>query len=113
MEHLILKLNNDGNPFASTRNYNKLVNKPTINGQEISGDVTSEGLHIVVQKTVEEWAADPEYIPVAGEICLFLGTNNIKIGDGTTAINELPYVSAEFNTLRDDGDGLFVSSINV
>lgn len=113
MGRLTLELRAGGSPCASTRNYNKLVNKPTVNGIELAGILSLEDLHIVSEKTESEWGDMPDYCPAVGEICYYTDTTRIKVGDGETAISDLPYLSAEFNTMRDDGDGLFVSSLNL
>lgn len=113
MGRLTLELRTGGSPCASTRNYDKLANKPMINGVELAGVLSLEDLHIVSEKTESEWAGIPDYCPAAGEICFYSDTSRIKVGDGVTAISELSYLSAEFNTLRDDGTGLFVSSLSL
>lgn len=45
--------------------------------------------------TQAEWEANSTFVPLRGEICVFLmtdGTTNMKIGDGTTTIANLPFV---------------------
>ena len=111
MDRLTLKLNTGGNPCASTRTYDKLFNKPRINGVELMGEITLGDLHIASADTEAGWEENSAYIPGRGEVCAYTDTARIKIGDGETPISELPYVNAEYNTLRDDGDGLYVSSI--
>lgn len=34
-------------PFTGVEDYNQLVNKPSINGVELKGDLTTEDLHII------------------------------------------------------------------
>lgn len=78
-----------------TRNYNNLGNKPQINGVTLAGSRTAAELYIVSENTAEGWAAEPAYLPKAGEICLYTDTGRIKIGDGTVAIADLPYIGQE------------------
>ena len=76
-----------------TKNYENLTNKPQINGVTLDGDQTSADLHIVSENTEAGWDEMPDYVPKHGEICLYTDTNQIKIGDGTVPIIDLPYVN--------------------
>lgn len=88
--------------------YNKLRNKPTINGVELSGDMTSQDLSIVSENTTAGWNSNPQYLPKAGEICIYtdyatiqddMGNDivcpGIKIGDGNSYLIDIPFVGTE------------------
>lgn len=81
-------------------NYNRLTNKPTINGVIVSGNLTLQDLKIVSENTTSGWNATPDYIPKAGEICIYTDHAviddvvyyGIKIGDGLAYLIDLPFV---------------------
>lgn len=88
--------------------YERLVNKPRINGVELVGAKTSQDLHIVSENTTAGWNADPHYLPKQGEICVYLDYEivqddmgntltypGIKIGDGNSYLIDMPFVGAE------------------
>lgn len=94
--------------MASTGDYSSLINKPSINGVELSGDVTSQDLYIVSENTTAGWNENPLYLPKAGEICVYtdymtvqddMGNDvtypGIKIGDGNAYLIDMPFVGAE------------------
>lgn len=91
-----------GNAVSGTRDYNRLVNKPTINGVELTGHQTSESLYIVSENTVSGWAQTPTYVPKKGEIILYTDYAQddqenplpaIKMGDGSAFVADLPFVN--------------------
>ena len=97
-----------GNAVSSTKDYNRLINKPSINGTELIGDLTLSSLRIVSENTVEGWAQTPTYVPKQGEIVLYTNYAQddqgnplpaIKIGDGSAYIADLPFVNDD---LRND-----------
>lgn len=80
------------NAYTGTTNYNKLSNKPSINGVVLIGDKTSVDLNIVSENTETGWAGTPTYVPKNGEICLYTDTGKIKIGDGSVCLVDLPFI---------------------
>lgn len=85
--------------------YNRLVNKPSINGVELSGDKSAQDLYIVSENTTAGWNENPLYLPKAGEICVYtdrttvvddqgheITFSGIKIGDGNAYLIDLPFV---------------------
>ena len=80
-------------PSAGTSDYERLKNKPSINGVVLSGDKTSVDLKIVSENTTDGWNENPLYVPKRGEVCLYTDTNRIKIGDGSVCIVDLPYIN--------------------
>lgn len=83
------------NGSAGTRNYERLLNKPSINGTVLLGNQTSADLNIVSENTEAGWAQMPDYIPRNGEICYYSDTVKIKIGDGVVCLVDLPYVCSD------------------
>lgn len=88
--------------------YERLVHKPSINGVELSGNKTSQDLFIVSENTTAGWNDLPQYLPKAGEICIYtdyktirddLGNDivypGIKVGDGNAYLIDMPFVGAE------------------
>lgn len=88
-------------------NYNGAINKPQINGVELIGDKNLADLNIVSENTTAGWNSNPQYLPKAGEICIYtdavivtddLGNTiaypDIKIGDGNTYLIDKPFVTA-------------------
>ena len=72
----------------------------------------SEKADIVSENTSSGWANKPGYVPKKGELCLYVDSSTLKIGDGSTQIADLPFIkdcripalTNEENTfLRDDG----------
>jgi hypothetical protein len=78
--------------YAGTTDYEKLKNKPSINGVVLIGDKTSVDLNIVSENTESGWAGTPTYVPKNGEICLYTDTGKIKIGDGSVCLVDLPFI---------------------
>lgn len=88
------------------KNYDNLINKPQINGVELSGNKSSSALHIVSENTTAGWNGNPGYLPKKGEIVVYtdyivrqddLGRDitypGIKIGDGNAYLIDLPFVN--------------------
>lgn len=93
---------------SATTDYNALLNKPSINGVELSGNKTSQDLFIVSENTTSGWNSMPSYIPKRGEICIYtdyatiqddMGNDivcpGIKVGDGNAYLIDMPFVGAE------------------
>lgn len=85
-------------PVSSPTDYSRLLNKPKINGVTVNGDLVSADLRIVSENTTAGWNADPTYIPLSGEIVIYTDVNNIKIGDGTVPVIDLPFVNQQTYT---------------
>jgi len=88
--------------------YDRLDNKPQINGVELGGNKTSQDLFIVSENTTAGWNSDPLYLPKSGEICIYtdhatvqddLGNTivcpGIKVGDGNSYLIDMPFVGTE------------------
>lgn len=93
---------------VTTGNYNDLINKPRINGVELSGNKTAQDLFLVSENTTDGWNSEPQYLPKAGEICIYtdyatiqdaLGNDitvpGVKIGDGNAYLIDMPFVGDE------------------
>lgn len=50
---------------------------------------------IVSSNTSNGWANKQGYIPKKGEFCLYVDSNTLKIGDGSTPIADLPFIKDE------------------
>lgn len=95
------------------KDYSHLDNKPSINGVELSGDMSAQDLYIVSENTTSGWNSNPQYLPKKGEICIYtdhyrmqddMGNElvypAIKIGDGNAYLIDLPFVG--------DGDRYYI-----
>lgn len=78
---------------GGTSDYERLRNKPQINGITLQGNQLSSDLHIVSENTEYGWEQMPDYVPKTGEICVYTDTSKIKIGDGIVPIVDLPYIT--------------------
>ncbi len=88
---------------GGTRDYNRLNNRPQINGITLAGDQTFVDLGLVSENTAGGWNSMPQYVPRHGEICLYNDTGQIKIGDGSTPIADLPFIGeADIQTVREE-----------
>lgn len=96
---------------VGTTNYNKLANRPQINGYTLAGNMTSTDLQIVSENTTAGWAADPLYVPKRGEICIYIDHStytddqgntmtapDMKVGDGSVPVVDLPFVGDGFRS---------------
>ena len=85
-------------------NYENLINKPRINGVELVGNMSTQDLGIVSENTTAGWNDNPQYLPKAGEICVYTDHitvqddqghdvvfPGIKIGDGNSFLIDLPF----------------------
>lgn len=91
-----------------TGDYNVLINKPQINGVELTGNKSSQDLFLVSENTTAGWNSNPQYLPKQGEICIYtdylvvqddMGNDvtypAIKIGDGNSYLIDMPFVGDE------------------
>ena len=64
----------------------------------------------VKKDTSENWDKAKNFIPKENEVIIYtdLGSNVIKIGDGKTLLNELPFVSQNFYSI--DGTTLIITT---
>ena len=64
----------------------------------------------VKKDTSENWDKAKNFIPRENEVIVYtdLGSNVIKIGDGKTLLNELPFVSQNFYSI--DGTTLIITT---
>lgn len=86
-------------------NYERLINKPSINGVELRGNKSSNDLGIpaIYYGTTEEWNSHIEIISEHGALYIYtdykvesdISFPAIKIGDGTTYLIDLPFVTAD------------------
>lgn len=100
--------------------YNKLFNKPVINGQTIEGDLllSQLGLRAIYYDTTASWNAQPGIVSEEGALYIYndykviedevgnrINVPGIRIGDGTTYLIDLPFLS-------DNSVDVFYSHIN-
>ena len=85
------------------KSYNRLDDKPQVNGEELIGNKSSEELHIAAVKTTAQWAELTTLVSVKGEVYVYSDyatdeNNNpipaIKVGDGLAYVVDLPFVTA-------------------
>lgn len=86
------------------KDYNNLINKPSINGHELIGDKTAADLDLVDIGTTEHWNSQLSFIPKAGEIVIYsdyateivdgktVDIPAFKVGDGMSYCVDLPFV---------------------
>ena len=87
---------------GGTKDYNRLINRPQINSVTLSGNQTPADLGLMSENTAAGWAVMPDYVPKAGEICLYSDAAKIKIGDGSAFIADLPFIGEQdIQTLRE------------
>ena len=98
------KLNLSMQSGSGTTNYNRLANRPQINGITLSGNQTVADLRIVSEDTTAGWNDKLDYVPKRGEIVLYTDRETItdeqgntimvpgiKIGDGNAYLVDLPF----------------------
>ena len=89
------------------RDYNLLHNKPMIDGTELKGNKTLEDLGIerFLYGTVAYWDSYPSLIAQQGTVYVYTDYSevegqlvpNFKIGDGTSYLLDMPFVSANMD----------------
>ena len=57
---------------------------------------------IIKQDTIENWNKAKNFIPKENELIFYIDTEQYKIGNGKTKINDLPFLSNVIYTLNDD-----------
>ena len=96
---------------GGTYEYPVLRNKPQINGEELTGDKSSEELHIVACKTSAEWAELITLQSRVGEIYVYSDGGEdaegnpipaIKIGDGNAYVVDLPFATGVDMRITDE-----------
>ena len=93
---------------GGTKNYEKLVNKPSINSVELVGALSAEdlGLGRIYYDTTANWDAQGELIGERGAVYIYsdhtiledeVGNKTpiagIRIGDGNAYLSDLPFIS--------------------
>lgn len=94
-------------------NYEQLINKPSINGTTLIGNMSLSSLGMLAGRhaTTAQWNSMVGYIPQAGEICIYDdyrtitdGEGNektvagVKIGDGLAYVVDLPFLTSEIES---------------
>lgn len=84
------------------RDYEKLVNRPQINGVELVGNKSASELSLLSQNmhSTSYWDSHGDYVPDEGEIIIYTDRSyingtyyaGIKIGDGLAYVADLPFV---------------------
>ena len=118
----VLKVNLGGSGSGGTRDYNKLYNKPSINGVELVGDLSLSDIGVqnnILAEDTKYWNSHRSFIPECGQIIIYIdkgtivnqdGTETmvpgIKVGDGMAYLIDLPWVgedttAAIFESLED------------
>lgn len=86
-----------GQHVLNNKDYNLLVNKPSINDVTLIGDLTLEDLSIISEGTTEDWNSHPEFIPKKGQLIVYTDYSEdgpgLKIGDGLAYVVDLPFIS--------------------
>ena len=57
---------------------------------------TFQGRIIQKNDTSTNWAKATTFVPLKGEIIIYTDLNQIKIGDGTTSVINLPFKDVEY-----------------
>lgn len=92
----------NGYTYSGAINYDKLTNRPQVNGITLTGNQTLVDLRMFSENTEDGWNRMPLYFPKAGEICLYTDINRIKIGDGEVPIVDLPFIEgADIKVIMD------------
>lgn len=98
---------------VTTSNYERLQNKPSVNGVELTGDKSSEDLKIVLRDTKAGWDAQPTLQSEKNVIYIYTDyqtkdngdgtytiTPGIKVGDGSSYLIDMPFVGADSSVLE-------------
>ena len=81
-----------------TYDYEKLKNQPSVNGQKLIGNID-----VTISKTTAEWELETELVSVLDTVYVYtdaaMDTDEnpipmIKVGDGETLVNDLPFVTS-------------------
>lgn len=86
------------------RNYNELVNKPSINNVELVGNKTSAdlGLNIIHTDTTANWNAQRDFVSEYGHVYVYsdyqiindVPVPGLKVGDGSSYLIDMPFTGA-------------------
>lgn len=68
------------------QHYDKLTDKPKINGVELVGNKTTEELKIIYKGTVEYWNSKRDLVSEDGALYIYTNYKTVDNGDGTTTI---------------------------
>ena len=88
------------NAVIDISDYDRLRNRPQINCEVLTCDMTLESLHIVSENTVAGWEEQRMYVPRRGEIVIYTNYGEaedgspvpmIKVGDGNAYVTDLPF----------------------
>lgn len=97
----VIKATEDGVPIDfSIGDYEALKNKPKIDGVELIGNLSLMDFKYMSEDTAAGWNSKPTYVPKKGEIVIYTdgdGNRNfpeIKIGDGSAYVADLPFVGS-------------------
>ena len=64
----------------------------------------------IKKDTTENWKKAKNFIPKENEVIIYTDTEQQKIGDGKTKLNELPFVDQNFYSV--DGTTLVINNKN-
>lgn len=102
------------NDAGGTSDYNKLINKPTINSIELKGALTAHdlGLASVYYDTMANWAQQQSLVTEKAAIYVYSdygslvdGAGNvipiagIKIGDGSSYLIDMPFITDQLTNI--------------
>ena len=77
--------------------------------------MASKELNVVVQSradTETNWNANSSVVPARGEVCVYFmtdGSTKLKVGDGTTTVGALPFLTAESGSAGGGGTEIILS----
>ena len=72
-------------------------NTITVNGRTIN--YNPNDIYITPEESIQvgdsnEWTTNSDYVPSNGALIIYSDTNSIKIGDGITTVENLPFIHA-------------------
>ena len=62
----------------------------------------------IKKDTTENWNKAKNFIPKENEVIIYIDTEQQKIGDGKTKLNELPFINLSFYSV--DGTTLIIET---
>lgn len=82
------------------KDYEHLINKPSINYIELVGNLTQEDLQLTAVHDTAYWGEHQYYMPLAGQIIVYTDKDiingvvypGIKIGDGRHYVKDLEFI---------------------
>lgn len=109
-----------GNIIRPESNYTALINKPTINGVELTGDMSGADFNLgsIYYGTTAEWEAQTDLVPAQGSIYIYsdyaVGAEQsipgIKVGDGESLLSELAFATGGSSDLPAGNAGDILTS---